>query len=183
MAINEWNNYLLKKNIRFIQPVIKALRKFFTNEAPKFLMLEQHLNKRAVFVVMALGCLVFGLFNPGRFVLDSSKLPIDAVEFLKSQPALLASKGLNEYAWGGYMIQQLYPQTKVFIDGRNDVHRTAFLEEYREAVNALPGYEKILDKYEIRWTLLQTQSPLNQVLENKWRKVYSDPVATIYSRL
>jgi hypothetical protein len=147
-------------------------------------MLEQHLNKRVFFIVIAFGCLGYGLLHPNLFTLDSSKLPIDAVEFLKSQPRLLQAKGLNDYAWGGYMIQQLYPQTKVFIDGRNDVHRTAFLEEYREAVNALPGYEKVLDKYDIGWTILQTPSPLNQVLsQTGWRRVYSDPVATIYSRI
>jgi hypothetical protein len=183
LALHEWNNYLIKKNIRLIQPLIKSLRKFFINESPKFLMLEQHLNKRLVFTIFAVGCLAYGLFNPAKFALDSSKLPIDAVEFLKTQPRLLESKGLNEYAWGGYLIGQLYPQTKVFIDGRNDVHPTAFLEEYREAVNALPGYEKVLDKYEIGWTLLQTGAPLNQLLAGQWRRVYSDPVATIYSRI
>lgn len=185
LALQEWNNYLIKKNVRVIQPIIKGLRKFFINESPKFLMLEQHLNKKVFFLIVAVGCLVYGMFTPKLFNLDSSKLPIDAVEFLKSQPRLLESKGLNDYAWGGYLIQQLYPQTKVFIDGRNDVHRTAFLEEYREAVNGLPGYEKVLDKYEISWTLLQTPSPLNQVLSQKygWKKVYSDPVATVYSRI
>ena len=52
-----------------------------------------------------------------------------AVEFLRAHPESGAI--YNDYGWGGYLIWKLYPQRKVYIDGRADVYGDAFMEETR----------------------------------------------------
>ncbi|MDH4209650.1 MAG: hypothetical protein OEV76_12295, partial [Anaerolineae bacterium] len=54
--------------------------------------------------------------------------PVSAVDFLADRQTI--GKMYNLYHWGGYLIWRLYPEHKVFIDGRADVYGDAFIEEY-----------------------------------------------------
>ena len=37
---------------------------------------------------------------------------------------------LNHYNWGGYFIWKLYPEYRVFMDGRADVYGDTFMDEF-----------------------------------------------------
>ena len=90
----------------------------------------------------------------------------------------------NEYEWGGYLMQVL-PERKVFIDGRNDFYGEAFLREYTIADKLQPGWDDVLKKYRVGWTLLRPTHPMNAVLAlrtNEWHCAYRDGVAVIYTR-
>ena len=67
-----------------------------------------------VLVVALVGANVSG-FSP-----SSDGYPVDGASFVESHYP--GSHLFNEYAWGGYLIDRLYPNTPVFIDGRADFY-------------------------------------------------------------
>jgi hypothetical protein len=90
----------------------------------------------------------------------------------------------NEYGWGGFLIYQLYPAQRVFIDGRADVYGDAFGAEYDEIVALGPSWRNILAKYDVRLVLVPRGSPLAMALgtDAKWHLDYSDQVAVLFTR-
>ena len=48
----------------------------------------------------------------------------------------------NEYEFGDYIIYLLYPQYKVFIDGRADMYGTEWMKEYYKVKSLEPGWEQ-----------------------------------------
>lgn len=119
--------------------------------------------------------------------------PYGAAQFLKTLPP---KKLFNPYGWGGYLIWTLYPEYKVFIDGRG-LNQEIFLQ-YNEVVR-LAGFEKravrpkwkaILDGYNIDYLLLaplmdfaSDWSLVSAVAEDKdWRLIYNDDSSLVYIR-
>jgi hypothetical protein len=90
----------------------------------------------------------------------------------------------NDYGWGGYMLLAL-PERKVFIDGRNDFYGAQLVKEFNKVNNIEPGWESVLQRYDVGWTILPRGDALNTVLElhPSWRLVYTDEVATIYGQV
>jgi hypothetical protein len=65
--------------------------------------------------------------------------------------------------WGGYLIYSL-PRYHVFIDSRSDFYGSAVLSDYLTIINVAPGWQRTLDRYQIRWALLPSATALAQVL-------------------
>ena len=88
----------------------------------------------------------------------------------------------NDDEFGDYIIYRAYPQYKVFIDGRADIYGNEKIQDYLNVVNLRPGWEKVLEKYNIDWIIYNTDSPLSQYLNLKvdWKLIYTDNVANIY---
>ena len=74
------------------------------------------------------------------------------------------------------------PQLKVFIDGRTDFYGEDFVKEFSDTTALQTNWISILNKYDIRWTLMPTDHRLNLALAllPQWQRTYSDSVATIY---
>ena len=88
---------------------------------------------------------------------------------------------LNDMAWGGYLLYAR-PDIPVFIDGQTDFYGEELSREYLTAVKARPGWEDVLEKYGVTWTLTRRDEPINQLLalDPEWERVYADDVAVIY---
>jgi len=109
--------------------------------------------------------------------------PVAAVEFLKSQH--LPGPIYNRYGWGGYLIYQLYPEYRVYIDGRADVYGDAFFAEAMRTYDGTGDWAKSLDRYGVKTVLISPDAPLASLLRNdqgKWKVVYEDEDAIIFSR-
>jgi hypothetical protein len=108
--------------------------------------------------------------------------PVAAVEFLKSQR--LPGPIYNRYGWGGYLIYQLYPEYRVFIDGRADVYGDAFFAEAMQTYDGAGDWAGSLDRYGIKTVLISPDAPLASLLRNdrSWKVVYEDNDAIIFSR-
>jgi hypothetical protein len=108
--------------------------------------------------------------------------PVAAVEFLQREQ--IAGKMFNNDKFGDYLIFTAWPNYRVFIDGRSDMYRAAYVDPYMRAANALPGWRKVLERFDIDWVVFNTYSPLIAALSEQtdWQPVYSDPVATIFVR-
>ena len=90
----------------------------------------------------------------------------------------------NDYNWGGYLIWRLFPERKVFIDGRADVYGDEFIFEYLRTYHAEPAWRDRLEHHGIRTVLTEPHSQLANLLreEKGWRNVFEDPRAAIFVR-
>ena len=114
---------------------------------------------------------------------EARSFPAAAVAFLsKAQPP---GPILNHYNWGGYFIWKLYPQYRVYIDGRADLYGDAFMEEF-VATYHLRGaaWQAPLEKWGIQTVVLPPESPMVTALRASpgWKPIYSDSLAEILTR-
>jgi hypothetical protein len=109
--------------------------------------------------------------------------PVAAVEFLKSQH--LPGPIYNSYGWGGYLIYQLYPEYRVYIDGRADVYGDAFFTEAMKVYDGVGNWKEMLDRYGIQTVIIDPDVALSTALrnDNEWSNVYEDDQAVIFRRV
>jgi len=113
---------------------------------------------------------------------ESQKFPAAAVDFILAdrppQPIY------NEYVWGGYLIWRLYPDYRVYIDGRADVYGDKLVEEFLEVRDGKPNWREPLDNHGIRTVLAKPDVALASLLrqDNGWLKVFEDKQAVIFVR-
>jgi hypothetical protein len=114
------------------------------------------------------------------FRFDEKKEPVAAVDFLKM--VRLEGNMYNHDEFGDYLIYAAYPEYRVFFDGRSDMYGAERLEEYKKVANFQAGWDKVIEKYEIRWIFFPSDSTLSNALNQRedWKLVYTDNVANIY---
>ena len=114
---------------------------------------------------------------------EAGAFPIRAVGFLTEQrpPGPI----LNDYDWGGYLIWRLYPEYRVFIDGRADVYGDSLMKDFGDANSLTGDWRSVLDRWKIRTVILRTDSPLVTALRTSrdWKQLYSDSQATVVARV
>ncbi|MCX6901100.1 MAG: hypothetical protein NT105_20695 [Verrucomicrobia bacterium] len=133
---------------------------------------------------VALVALIPIVFVPGPVAMPPDRWPVNAVRFIKQHPGQFAGNMLNQHVWGGYLMWEM-PEHKVFVDGRTDFYGEAFIRNFLDMTQLRPGWREKLDASKVGWTLLTTDHPLTQALAllPDWRRAYSDPLATIYTRV
>jgi len=87
--------------------------------------------------------------------------------------------------WGDYLIYQLYPRSKVFVDGRSDFYGRTFEEKYLDVLNVKYDWEQTLRGYGIDTILLPPDAPLAGALKEsrRWSLDYDDGVALVFHAL
>ena len=90
---------------------------------------------------------------------------------------------LNQYDFGGYLVYQGLP---TFIDGRTELYGGAFFARYYNAVTLadLAGFDRLLDEYQIKATLLAPDTPAVAWLDRLpgWHRLYADTIAVVHVR-
>jgi hypothetical protein len=97
--------------------------------------------------------------------------PVDAVEFLKSNPQYSDDRILNSYGWGGFLIWVL-PERKLFIDGRLPQVEFAgwtFIQEYFDFFGPNNKPKDKLNKYDISLVLIKSKD--EPIYVKKWERV------------
>jgi len=113
-------------------------------------------------------------FSPSYF-------PVQAVQWLQGNPQ--EGEIFNPFDWGGYLSFTIWPEKRVFIDSQGDVYGEGFIREYEHIILLVPGWQAILDKYNVDWALVPQEWPLVQALADEgWNEIYSDPTAIILRR-
>jgi len=114
---------------------------------------------------------------------ERRNFPSAAVRFLQQQR--LPGPLLNHYNWGGYMIWKLYPEYRVFIDGRADLYGDEFMDRFADLyyVRKADWYEQI-EKYRIQTVMLPPDAPLVGALQlrSDWRQEYADSQAVVLEK-
>jgi hypothetical protein len=123
-----------------------------------------------------------GVGEPLGIHFDSARQPVGAVAYLKDHP--LNGHMFNDLSWGGYLIHELWPTQRVFIDGQTDFYGEALTREYLDVTQLRPNWHVVLDRYDVQWVIYRSDSALEQVLvaSGEWDQVYRDAVAVILTR-
>lgn len=173
-------------------PLLSAMVRTKLQELGKAGVIDRQLPMtRAKFVLNALllaGFLAFAVLRV-HYVLgrqtqtEEREFPTAAVAFLnrRQPPAPM----MNHYNWGGYFIWKLYPEYRVYIDGRADVYGDSFLDEFA-SVYYIKGqtWRMPLEKWDIHTVVLPPDAPLVTALATLpgWEQVFSDSQAVVLTR-
>ncbi|MHB8782662.1 MAG: hypothetical protein ACYDAX_04475 [Desulfobacteria bacterium] len=114
------------------------------------------------------------------------KFSFAAAEFLRKNP--IQGKMFNFFDIGGFLDWQLYPGALTFIDGRT--YNSEVFMEHQMVTGAMPGWEKVLDKYGITYIVLKSMDssgmilPIVPALANapNWSLVFSDGLFLVFVR-
>jgi hypothetical protein len=111
-----------------------------------------------------------------------TSLPVDAIAYVQAQHP--PGPMFNSYNWGGYLLFTLWPDYPVFVDGRTDLYDDTFLRQYLRTYVADDDWQEVLDKYEIRLVIIETNSVLAKFLriDSKWQEAYQDQLAAVFTR-
>jgi hypothetical protein len=145
-----------------------------------------HLFRLAIPVL--LGCVL--LFTSLRFIQVVQQQPQTEAEYFPKTAAdwLLKNEPIgnlfNSYNWGGYLIWRMYPQRRVYIDGRADVYGDSFIFDYLSIYNVRPGWEDKLNNQAITTVLVEPDAPLANALRlsKSWHISFADKNSTIFVR-
>jgi hypothetical protein len=113
----------------------------------------------------------------------------EAEQFPQAAIAFLQASGPSQrlfvyYDWGGYVIWKLYPESRVFVDGRADLYGDDLLRQFKTAVQLRNGWRQVLDGWRVEVLLLPQSCALAQalVLDSTWHTAFRDSQAILLIR-
>jgi len=142
------------------------------------------LFNRAVLILIAVFALVKWVsLARNQDAREAEQFPQKAVAFLRTsdQPRRI----FVYYDWGGYAIWKLYPESRVFVDGRADLYGDDLLRQsIKTVVDLRTGWRDVLDSWKVEAVLLPPTCALAQALflDSNWRAAFSDSKAIILLR-
>ncbi|HTP08239.1 MAG TPA: hypothetical protein VMP08_08320 [Anaerolineae bacterium] len=113
---------------------------------------------------------------------DRAALPIGAADWIAQHHP--SGTMFNGYNLGGYLLWRLWPNYPIYVDGRTDLYDDAFLREYQSVISTTPGFEKVFDRQDVRFIVIEKSAPLAVWLaqSDRWQLAYADDQTVIYTR-
>ncbi len=133
----------------FVAPYVKELSKY-----------KLQVQIAAAFTLLSLIYLTTLAFPFERGIGIASYFPQRISNFTKQHN--LQGNMLNSYAFGGYLIWSLYPERKIFIDGRNEVY-LPLLQKIVKSRSDNRQWNQLLNEYQIDYALLNYVDDLEKV--------------------
>ncbi len=170
--------FVISSAIFMFDDVLTVLNKFIP-----FKKLLNPQNKYVFAVILLMSLCVFQLnsyaptASKNAVGVTDNYLPYRAIEFLKINN--IKGNLLVDMSYGSYAAYRLYPDNKIFMDGRyEEVYAPDLLLELKDffTMNG-NNFDKILTKYPTDIILLQKEytEKLSEFLRGKsWRDIYSD---------
>jgi hypothetical protein len=111
-----------------------------------------------------------------------NEMPQSAVDYIRQHPGV--GNLLNAYDWGGYCLWRLYPDQKVFIDGRAEVYFEKAFEDYAHIVGLKAGWGDLLAEWHIDTILVPTDCGIARALPfvGGWDVAFQDKTAVVLRR-
>jgi hypothetical protein len=126
------------------------------------------------------------IFQSGRLIdaqgkgntFDETFFPVQAVTWLNSHPQ--QGHMFNEFDWGGYLLLKLSPRQQIFMDGHTHIYGETLTREYETVITLGNDWQEILDKYQVQWAIVRTNSAIaNALANNQWKIIYQDDTSVI----
>jgi hypothetical protein len=147
-------------------------------------------------VVAAMAGLAAGIAGGSffQFRVNPWKWPSGAADFVLAHH--VTQPIFNSYEFGGYLIWRLWPQERVFIDGRA-LNESVFLDYarilYNHDENGGKSAQQLLDQYSVQAIVMNgfefttgnvylLAPALADPQQTEWKLVYSDPQAMVFLR-
>lgn len=111
-------------------------------------------------------------FSP---LINFSRYPVRAVEFIKINK--IKGNLLLNFGFGSYASYKLYPNNKIFIDGRyEEVYYNNLIPLLKNFYLAESNWDEVLKKYPPDVMIIEKFYPVAQKLENdkRWKKIFED---------
>lgn len=104
-------------------------------------------------------------------------MPERAVRFLVREA--VEGNGFNAYRFGGFLMFRMYPEERVFMDGRNDLYGMFRHRVYNPILFAEPGWEARLEdavsRWDLGWVLVDASDPIAAGLAGRDGWIRGDP--------
>ncbi len=119
---------------------------------------------------------------------EAERFPERAVSFLRAGHQRASDQPQRifvYYDWGGYTIWKLYPEYRVFVDGRADLYGDDLLRQSIQTVVGLrTGWRDILERWKVETVLVPPSCALAQglLLDPNWHVAFSDSQAIVLLR-
>ena len=147
-------------------------------------------------IAVVLGCLATGIAQGSFFQLRANdwKWPSGAADFLLAHH--ITAPMFNTYEYGGYLIWRLWPEERVFIDGRS-LNESVFLDYARILYNhdesGGKSAQELLDQYGVQVIVMNgfefttgnvylLAPALADPQQTEWKLVYGDSEAMVFMR-
>ena len=143
----------------------------------------QPLFNGVVVILMAVFALVRWLsLARGQDAREAEQYPQKTVAFLRI--GNYPQNVFVYYDWGGYAIWKLYPEYRVFVDGRADLYGDEHLRQFTTAVQLRTGWREVLDRWKVDAVLLPPASALAQalLLDPNWHIAFRESKAILLVR-
>ncbi len=114
---------------------------------------------------------------------EAEQFPERAVSFLRASH--YPERIFVYYDWGGYAIWKLYPEYRVFVDGRADLYGDDLLRQSIQTVmETRTGGRDVLDRWKVEAVLVPPSCALAQalLLDPNWQVAFRDSRAIILLR-
>jgi hypothetical protein len=136
-------------------------------------------------IIAVAGYIIFWPPDPEGSVAGSldRELPIQGVELLRQE--VPDGRIASWYGWGGYVIGQMFDLgARVMVDGRNDMYDESILNEYSTVKNAEPGWDTIIDNYEVDALIFPPSEAITKgpAEDAGWCEAYRDDNEVVYLR-
>jgi hypothetical protein len=112
-------------------------------------------------------------YDPGRY-------PASALSVLASTAR--DHRIFCDDEWGDYLAYRLYPEGRVFVDGRSDFYGGRFVRHYLNILGVKYDWETQLAHYGVDRILLSTKSAMAGAVKQspRWKVTYDDGIALIF---
>ncbi len=114
----------------------------------------------------------------------ASNMPIEAVQYVKENH--IKGNCFNPYTYGTYIINHLYPETRVVMDSRDLPHGEELYLEHQYAMNDVNAFKAMFQKYRIDYLILNyrhgnlTEHFTYLEESGEWVPVYFDDRNIVY---
>ncbi|MBN1484008.1 MAG: hypothetical protein JXA37_04745 [Chloroflexia bacterium] len=90
----------------------------------------------------------------------------------------------NSYNMGGYLIWRLYPQQRVFIDGRADLYGDDIFAQYMRVWRTDSSWAQVLESYDVQITICERDTALATLLleSPSWDPLYLNATAAVFQK-
>jgi len=119
----------------------------------------------------------------GPVSVDPRRAPTATTAILRE--VMPDARVLAAYDWGGYVINELHATGgRVFVDGRMHKYQPQLLADYLAIVNAEPGWQNLLDRYDPDALILYPSMLLSKgaATANGWCQAYRDDIEVLFLR-
>lgn len=166
-----------------LRPLTRRALNAFLSYSGNLRKIDAQLNGLAwAPVLAAFAWLLLSIPTVGRTAaFPSSEFPADASTAVAALPP--EARILAPDKFGGYLIYRFQGQRKVWFDGRSDFYGASFMKEYISLIEARPGWQDTVRKYQFTHALLPPSGSLRAALEAAgWQVIYRDRVAWLLAR-
>lgn len=140
-------------------------------------------NVKDTIIYVLILIFAFSNINAKAFgpLLSESRYPVLSIEFIRINE--IKGNLLLSFNFGSYASYKLYPNNKIFMDGRyEEVYYDGMMSLLKKFYTVKPGWDEILKKYPPDVMIIEKFYPIHKVLEQdkNWKAVFEDKFFTVF---